>query len=78
MYTDKMKKAFRSISAPKNFSVEIYDNENFLSIKIDPKKILNLTHDDKLQAMQYLFSVKKALEENGAIVLITRDAIDGK
>lgn len=78
MYTDNMKRAFRSIKCPKNFSIEIYDNDHFLSVKIDPKKIIKLTHDEKIEAMEYLFKVKKALEQNGAIVLITREAIDGR
>lgn len=73
-----MKRAFRSIKCPKNFGVEVYDNDHFLSVKIDPKQIIKLSHDEKIEAMEYLFKVKKALEQNGAIVLITREAIDGK
>jgi len=76
MYTDQMKRAFRSINAPKNFGVEIFDNDNFISVKIDSKKLIKLNHDEKIEAVQYIFKVKKALEQNGAIVLLTREAID--
>jgi hypothetical protein len=75
MYTDSMKRAFRSITAPKNFGVQIVDNDNFLSVKIDAKSLVKLDHDAKIEAVQYIFKVKKALEQNGAIVLLTREAI---
>jgi hypothetical protein len=75
MYTDKMKMAFHSISVPKNFSIDIIDNEHFLTIKLNEKKFIYLTHDEKISALQYLVKVKKALEDCGAIVLITREAI---
>jgi hypothetical protein len=32
-------------------------------------------HDQKMQALQYVIQVKKALEMNGAVVLVTREAI---
>ena len=35
MYTDSMRKAFRSIRAPKNFSVDLVDNEHFLVVRAD-------------------------------------------
>jgi hypothetical protein len=34
-----------------------------------------MVHDEKIQALQYVVQVKKALEMNGAIVLVTREAI---
>jgi hypothetical protein len=67
--------AFRSIIPPKNFSVEIVDNEHFLTVRADEMAFTKLHHDDKLEAVQYMIRVKKALEENGAIVLLTRKAI---
>lgn len=75
MYTDQMRMAFRSIIPPKNFSVEIVDNEHFLTVRADEMAFTKLHHDDKLEAVQYMIRVKKALEENGAIVLLTRKAI---
>jgi len=32
-------------------------------------------HDDKIQALQYVIKLKKALEQNGAIVLVTREIV---
>lgn len=73
MYTDDMKKAFHSIQAPTNFKLNIMDNEHFLVIKLDEKDFSYLTHDEKIEALQYVVKIKRALEENGAIVLVTRE-----
>jgi hypothetical protein len=73
MYTDDMQRAFRSITPPKNFRLQIIDNEHFLTVKASEKDFLNLYHDDKIEAFQYMLKVKQALEENGAIVLLVRD-----
>lgn len=75
MYTDAMRKAFRSIRPPQNFQVELVDNEHFLVIRADEKSFVRLGHDDKIEAVQYMVKVKKALEDNGAVVLLTRKAI---
>lgn len=75
MYTDKMRHAFRSIYAPKNFSVDIIDNDSFLTVRANEKQFINLGHDDKIQAVQYMINVKKALEYEGAIVLLVRKGI---
>jgi hypothetical protein len=75
MYTNDMRRAFHSIIPPKGFSVELIDNEHFLTIKLDEKKFKLMVHDEKIQALQYVVQVKKALEMNGAIVLVTREAI---
>ena len=70
-----MQRAFHSITPPPNFYVELIDNEHFLTIKLDEKKFIKMVHDEKIQALQYVVQVKKALEMNGAIVLVTREAI---
>ena len=75
MYTDKMKMAFHSIQAPKNFKVEIIDNEHFITVKANEAMFMNLFDTEKRHAIQYMVKVKKALEDNGAIVMITREAI---
>ena len=75
MYTDSMRKAFHSIQAPKGFGVDIIDNEHFLTIRLDEFKIMKMTHDDKIEALQYVVQLKNALEIEGAIVLITREAV---
>lgn len=75
MYTEEMRKAFHSIPAPVNFGVEIIDNDSFLTVKLDEKKFLYMVHDEKIQALQYVVKLKKALESCGAIVLVTREPI---
>jgi hypothetical protein len=75
MYTDKMARAFRSIIPPKNFGINIIDNEHFLTIKLDERSFLPLTHDEKIDAVKYVTAVKKALEMEGAIVLVTREIL---
>lgn len=75
MYTDKMRRAFHAIQAPKGFSVSIIDNDSFLTVKLDEKSFIAMSHDEKIQALQYVVNLKKALEMEGAIVLVTREAI---
>ena len=75
MYTDKMRMAFHSITPPKNFGVGLIDNDSFLTIKLDERSFLRMTHDEKLEAVKYVAMIKKALEMEGAIVLVTREPI---
>jgi hypothetical protein len=75
MYTDSMRRAFHSIQAPKGFSVQLIDNEHFLTIKLDERHFVNLTHDEKIAALQYVVQLKNGLEMEGAIVLVTREAL---
>ena len=75
MYTNEMRRAVHSITPPKGFGVEIIDNEHFLTVKLDERKFLHMGHDDKISALQYVVKLKKALEINGAIVLVTREAV---
>jgi hypothetical protein len=74
MYTEAMKRAFRSLECPKNFSLQIVDNDNFLTVKAKEKDFMSLeTVELKRQAIEYMIRVKKALEDNGAIVLLVRE-----
>jgi len=75
MYTDIMRKIVHSIPAPKNFGIEIIDNNQFLTIKLNEKSFLYMGHDDKITSLQYIIKLKKALEDCGAVVLITREAV---
>lgn len=75
MYTDKMKMAFHSIPAPKNFGISLIDNDTFITIKLDERSFIRMTHDEKLDAVKYISMVKKALEMEGAIVLVTREPL---
>lgn len=72
-YTDAMARAFRSITPPDNFGVQIIDNEHFLSVKAKEDIFMRLDYAGKLQAVEYMIRVKKALEDNGAIVLLVRE-----
>jgi hypothetical protein len=75
VYTEEMRKAVHSINPPKNFGVSIIDNDSFLTIKLNEKDFTGMFHDQKIEAVQYVAKVKNALEQNGAIVLVTREAL---
>jgi hypothetical protein len=75
MYTDAMRRIVHNIQPPKGFGVNIIDNEHFLTIKLDEKKFLQMVHDEKISALQYVVKLKKALEDCGAVILVTREAI---
>jgi hypothetical protein len=75
MYTDAMRRAFHSITAPKNFGISLIDNDSFITIKLNELSFLHMSHDEKLEAVRYVAIVKKALEMEGAIVLVTREPI---
>jgi hypothetical protein len=72
MYTEAMRKAFHSIEPPKGFSVDILDNEMFLTVRINERLFFSLSDWEKRQAIEYVMKVKKALEDNGAVVLVVR------
>lgn len=73
MYTDEMKRAFRSIDPPKNFKVTLVDHDNFITVKASEKDFFSLNSEEKRIAVEYMIRVKKALEMNGAIVLLVRE-----
>ena len=75
MYTDNMKRAFRSLDhfAPKGFKLELIDNESFITVRASEKSFMSLLDEDKRRAVEYMVRVKKALEDNGAIVLLVRE-----
>jgi hypothetical protein len=59
--------------APKGFALTIIDNEHFLSVKASEKDFMKLLDEDKRRAVEYMVRIKKALEDNGAIVLLVRE-----
>lgn len=75
MYTDAMRMAFRSLDhfAPKGFGLELVDNDSFITVRASEKSFMSLPVDDKIRAVEYMIRVKKALEDNGAIVLLVRE-----
>lgn len=59
--------------APKGFKLELVDNDNFITVRASEKSFMSLVDDDKKRAVEYMIRVKKALEDNGAIVLLVRE-----
>lgn len=75
MYTAEMARAFRSLDhyAPKGFTLQLVDNDNFITVKASEEKFNRLDDFGKRRAVEYMVLVKKALEDNGAIVLLVRE-----
>lgn len=78
MYDDRMKRAFRSLRghAPKNFNLEVIDNNDFITLRISPHEMFALSNDDKRRALEYTMRVKTAFEDLGAFVLVLRKPIE--
>ena len=70
-----MATAFKSIVPPENFKVVILENDDFLTILIDPEDIEALADEQVEPAVKYINDVKKALENEGAIVFVVRDVL---
>ena len=79
-YTTQMRRAFLSITPPPNFSVNIFEHNmeglGFLEIVADERQFFRLGDFEKRRAVEYMVKVKKALEDNGAIVQLTRKAME--
>lgn len=75
MYTENMKRAFRSLDhfCPKGFKLDLIDNDTFITVRASEKSFMSLLDEDKRRAVEYMIRVKKALEDNGAIVLLVRE-----
>jgi hypothetical protein len=39
MYTDQMRRAFRSLRCPEGFSLELVDNDTFITVKAKEKAL---------------------------------------
>lgn len=80
MYTLEMKRAFHSITPPPNFEVQLFEHNVegmfFIEIVADEIKFVRLLDEEKRSAVEYMIRVKDALERNGAIVQITRRAVE--
>jgi hypothetical protein len=75
MYTDQMRRAFSSVKhfCPPGFALEVIDNDNFITLRASEPHFMSLTGEDKVRAVEYMIRSKKALEDNGAIVLLVRE-----
>jgi hypothetical protein len=81
LFTEEMRRAFHSITPPPNFGVAIAEHSDngtllFIEVIADEKAFLNLDDYGKRQAVEYMAKVKFALENSGAVVQLTRRAID--
>jgi len=76
MYTAEMATAFKAIVPPKNFGVVLLENEDFITIQIDPKELLEIPEEDLEVAVKYINDVKSTLEGFGAVVMILREALE--
>ncbi len=76
MYTEEMSLAFHAITPPKDFTVELYDNEQWITVVVDPNSLVNKSEEELSEIVKYINDVKMALEDKGAYVLVTRDAIE--
>lgn len=76
-YTEAMRKAVHSLDhhKPQGFGVDLLDNEMFITIRIDEKMFVGLLDTEKRAAVEYVVKLKKALEDNGAVVLVVRKAL---
>lgn len=70
-----MANAFKSIVPPENFGVTILENDDFITVMIDPEQIESLLDDQVEPAVKYINDVKKSLEDHGAIVFVVREAL---
>lgn len=71
-----MASAFKSITPPENFGVTIMDSGSFITVVIDPEDIENIPDKEVNTVVKYINDVKKALEDNGAIVYVVREALE--
>ena len=73
MYTENMKMAFHSIPPPRDFGVQLIDNDTFITVKAKEDIFMRLSDQGKREAVEYMVRAKNALEYNGAIVLLVRE-----
>jgi hypothetical protein len=76
MYTDEMRQAFHLIKPPGDFKVDLYDNEQFITIVVDPNSLADITEEEGKAIVSYITDVKKALEDLGALVLVVREVLE--
>jgi hypothetical protein len=74
-YTDSMRRAFHSVGhfKPKGLEAVLVDNEHFLVLRVSERSFMRLADEDKRRAVEYMARAKKALEDNGAVVLLVRE-----
>lgn len=76
MYTDEMAKAFHAITPPANFSLTLIDFDKWINIVVDTDQLMALSDENRVLAAQYTIDVAHALDAEGAIVQIVREAVE--
>jgi hypothetical protein len=76
MYTPEMASAFKAVVAPDGFGVTLYENDDFLTIEVDPKDLIQLSDEKKIEAVKYVNDVKRTLESFGSVVFVVRKALE--
>lgn len=75
MYTEAMRRAIHNLSKPNNIRIDILDNDDFLVIKINEFDFMQAPEEEKRRTIEFAVRAKKALEDNGAFVLIVREPV---
>ena len=70
MYTDNMKRAIRSVKAPKDFVISIADYDHFLAIQFYESHWRHLNDSERLRCINYMAKIKNILESLGANVTL--------
>lgn len=70
-----MRRAVHSLDGhgPKGFTLQIIDNDHFITVQASEKQFMSLLDEQKRHAVEYMVKIKKALEAEGAIVLLVRE-----
>lgn len=76
MYTDEMSKAFHEIESPDGFSLDIYDNGQFITLMVKLEYLDGISQERAVDIVDYVNKVKSTLESLGAIVLVSRDEVE--
>ena len=72
----KMASAQLNAQRPEKAKYTIVDQEDFLVLRIDSEAMYKMSHDEKIQAVQWFIKLQKALEQEGAMVVVVRTPID--
>jgi hypothetical protein len=69
-YTPTMRKAVKSIPAPKYFNMDVLDYGPFITLQFYESQWRHFTEKERLQCILYLEKVKSVLEKLGASVAL--------
>ena len=64
-----MATAFHEIVPPTNFGVILYDNDDYLTLKVDTEELLKLSETEREDAVKYINNLSYELETIGKSAL---------